>query len=41
MKNIVITGVSTGIGYSSAKILTSYGYKVFGSVRNNNDATKL
>jgi len=41
MKNIVITGVSTGIGYSSAKILTSYGYKVFGSIRNNNDATKL
>tara|TARA_Y100001970_G_C14173601_1_gene825600 strand:+ start:580 stop:1434 length:855 start_codon:yes stop_codon:yes gene_type:complete len=41
MKNIVITGVSTGIGYSSAKILTSYGYKVFGSVRNKNDATKL
>tara|TARA_Y100000590_G_C15584476_1_gene963613 strand:- start:94 stop:948 length:855 start_codon:yes stop_codon:yes gene_type:complete len=41
MKNIVITGVSTGIGYSSAKILTSFGYKVFGSVRNKKDAKKL
>ena len=41
MKKIVITGVSTGIGYSSAKILTESGYFVYGSVRNQNDADKL
>ena len=28
MKNIVITGVSTGIGYSTAKILIENGYRV-------------
>ena len=41
MKKIVITGVSTGIGYSSAKILSESGYFVYGSVRNQNDADKL
>ena len=41
MKKIVITGVSTGIGYSSAKILCNAGYAVFGSVRKSDDAEKI
>ena len=41
MKNIVITGVSTGIGYSATKILIENGYRVFGSVRKQEDADKL
>ena len=41
MKKVVITGVSTGIGYSSAKILCNEGYMVFGSVRNEKDAMRL
>ena len=41
MKNIVITGVSTGIGYSTTKILIENGYRVFGSIRNESDANKL
>ena len=41
MKKIVITGVSTGIGYSSAKILCDSGYFVYGSVRKNKDGEKL
>ena len=41
MKKIVITGVSTGIGYSSAKILCNSGYFVYGSVRKQEDADKL
>ena len=40
MKKVVITGVSTGIGYSSAKILCDSGYRVFGSVRKQEDAEK-
>ena len=41
MKKIVITGVSTGIGYASAKVLCNSGYMVFGSVRNKKDADRL
>ena len=41
MKKVVITGVSTGIGYSSAKILCDSGYRVFGSVRKQEDAEKV
>ena len=41
MKNIVITGVSTGIGYSTALRLINNGYRVFGSVRKSIDAEKL
>ncbi len=40
-KNIIITGVSTGIGYYLAKCFTEYGYQVYGSVRKNEDAKKL
>ena len=38
MKKIVITGVSTGIGFSTAKILCNSGYLVYGSVRKEADA---
>lgn len=41
MEYILITGVSTGIGYSSAVNLIDSGYFVFGSVRNQSDAEKL
>ena len=41
MKKIVITGVSTGIGYSSAKILCNSGYFVYGSVRKDKEGKKL
>jgi len=41
MKKVLITGVSTGIGYSSAKILCDSGYFVYGSVRKNEDGERL
>ncbi|MDZ4741163.1 MAG: SDR family NAD(P)-dependent oxidoreductase [Alphaproteobacteria bacterium] len=40
-KSIVITGVSTGIGWGAAKVLCAAGYKVFGSVRKEADAKRL
>ena len=41
MKAVVVTGVSTGIGWSIAEILVRNGYCVFGSVRNQEDADRL
>jgi len=41
LKSIVITGVSTGIGFDLTRKFISHGYKVFGSVRNENDAERL
>ena len=41
MKNIVITGVSTGIGYSAAQNLIQSGYRVFGSLRKKEDSNIL
>ena len=41
MKSIVITGVSTGIGYGAAKEFAGHGYRVFGSVRKREDAERL
>ncbi len=41
MKSVVITGASTGIGWSAAKILIEKGYRVFGSVRKQADAERL
>ncbi len=41
MKHILITGVSTGIGYSAAENLISAGYSVLGSVRRQEDADRL
>ena len=40
-KSVVITGVSTGIGYGSTKEFIHKGYHVFGSVRKREDAVKL
>lgn len=40
-KNILITGVSTGIGYDLAKVFLSHGYTVYGSVRKQEDADRL
>ncbi|WP_420147802.1 SDR family NAD(P)-dependent oxidoreductase [Spirosoma sp.] len=40
-KNILITGVSTGIGYGAARQFIRQGYAVFGSVRNQVDADRL
>lgn len=41
MENIVVTGVSTGIGYATAKVLAEAGYHVWGSVRKQADADRL
>jgi NAD(P)-dependent dehydrogenase (short-subunit alcohol dehydrogenase family) len=41
MKQVVITGVSTGIGYASVAVLLRRGFRVFGSVRNREDAGRL
>lgn len=41
MRSVVITGVSSGIGYAAAKLLADNGVKVFGSVRNSDDAERL
>ena len=40
-KNVVVTGVSTGIGWRSTKVLFSKGFRVFGSVRKPADADRL
>jgi NAD(P)-dependent dehydrogenase (short-subunit alcohol dehydrogenase family) len=41
MQRVVITGVSTGIGHASAKVLLERGARVFGSVRTQEDADRL
>ena len=41
MKSIVVTGVSTGIGWGATKVLTQAGFHVFGSVRKEADAQRL
>ena len=40
-KDVVVTGVSTGIGWGTTKILVSKGFRVFGSVRKQADADRL
>lgn len=40
-KSVVVTGVSTGIGWGTTKVLTKAGFRVFGSVRKEADAKKL
>jgi NAD(P)-dependent dehydrogenase (short-subunit alcohol dehydrogenase family) len=40
-KSVVITGVSTGIGWGAVKVLISKGFHVFGSVRKQADANRL
>ena len=41
MKQAVITGVSTGIGYACVKVLIERGFRVFGSVRKQEDTDRL
>jgi NAD(P)-dependent dehydrogenase (short-subunit alcohol dehydrogenase family) len=41
MRSVVITGVSTGIGWASAKLLLERGFRVFGSVRKAQDGERL
>ncbi len=41
MKSVVVTGVSTGIGFGATKVLTEAGFHVFGSVRKEADAERL
>ena len=40
-KDVVVTGVSTGIGWATTKVLVSKGFRVFGSVRKQADAERL
>ena len=40
-KDVVITGVSTGIGRETTRLFLSNGYRVFGSVRKQTDAYRL
>lgn len=41
MKSIVITGVASGIGYGALQEFIKQGYRVFGSVRNRENAESL
>lgn len=41
MKSVVVTGASTGIGWGCVKVLTKNGFRVFGSVRKQQDADRL
>jgi NAD(P)-dependent dehydrogenase (short-subunit alcohol dehydrogenase family) len=41
MRSVVVTGTSSGIGWGTAKVLTSNGFHVFGSVRKLEDAARL
>jgi NAD(P)-dependent dehydrogenase (short-subunit alcohol dehydrogenase family) len=41
MKAVVITGVSSGIGFETAKLAVEQGIHVFGSVRNQEDAARV
>jgi NAD(P)-dependent dehydrogenase (short-subunit alcohol dehydrogenase family) len=41
MRSVVVTGSSTGIGLSAAKVLLANGFRVFGSVRKAADGERL
>ena len=40
-KDVVVTGVSTGIGWGTTKVLVANGFRVFGSVRKQADGNRL
>ena len=41
MRSVIITGASSGIGWATAKLLLTRGFRVFGSVRKAADAERL
>jgi NAD(P)-dependent dehydrogenase (short-subunit alcohol dehydrogenase family) len=41
MRSVVVTGVSTGIGWGATKVLIARGFRVFGSVRKAADGERL
>jgi NAD(P)-dependent dehydrogenase (short-subunit alcohol dehydrogenase family) len=41
MQSVVVTGVSTGIGWGITKVLIQHGFRVFGSVRKTQDTERL
>lgn len=41
MQSVVVTGVSTGIGWGITKVLIRHGFHVFGSMRKTQDAERL
>src|ERR1051325_4531100 len=41
MQSVVVTGVSTGIGWGITKVMIQKGFRVFGSVRKAQDAERL
>jgi NAD(P)-dependent dehydrogenase (short-subunit alcohol dehydrogenase family) len=41
MQSVVVTGVSTGIGWGITKVLIQRGFRVFGSVRKTQDSERL
>jgi NADP-dependent 3-hydroxy acid dehydrogenase YdfG len=40
-QSVVVTGISTGIGWGITKVLIANGFTVFGSVRRQSDADRL
>lgn len=40
-RSVVITGVSSGIGWGAAKVMAAHGWRVFGSVRKQEDGERL
>jgi len=41
MQSVAVTGVSSGIGWGTTKVLIQKGFRVFGSVRKSQDAERL
>lgn len=41
MRSVVVTGVSTGIGFAAAEVLVRRGFRVFGSVRSAADEERV